>query len=213
MTLIGQRVVDAFPYFVAAVMRMGEMGVGGGYGSFAIRDVRVLDADGRERESLWDGKNLERPGTILGLEDLQHYATCFPHERMEIRFLTPFRFRYGEHLCDRPEFHILVRTLLRRVSSLYYFHMGRHPDLPYSDLIRLAEDVRICDCDRKWYDWMRLSSRQNRLIPMGGILGSATYEGDLTPFLPLLALGTWVHVGKGTSMGLGRISVGQIPVL
>ncbi|MEF3168217.1 MAG: CRISPR system precrRNA processing endoribonuclease RAMP protein Cas6 [Deltaproteobacteria bacterium] len=205
MTLMGHRAVDAFPYFVAAVMRMGEMGVGAGYGSFVIRDVRVLDADGCRRESLWDGKDLERPETILGLEALQHYAARLPHERMKIRFITPFRFRYQENLCDRPEFHILVRTLLRRISSLYYFHMGRHPDLPYADLIRLAEDVRISECDMKWHDWQRWSTRQKRPIPMGGIVGSATYEGELAPFLLPLALGTWVHVGKGTSMGLGKI--------
>jgi hypothetical protein len=38
---------------------------------------------------------------------------------------------------------------------------------------------------------------------MGGVVGSATYIGELAPFLPLLALGQWVHVGKATVFGNG----------
>jgi len=39
---------------------------------------------------------------------------------------------------------------------------------------------------------------------MGGVVGSMTYEGDIREFLPLLVLGSWVNLGKGTSLGLGR---------
>ncbi len=40
---------------------------------------------------------------------------------------------------------------------------------------------------------------------MGGVLGEVTYEGDaIGEFLPLLVLGSWVNMGKGTSFGLGN---------
>jgi CRISPR/Cas system endoribonuclease Cas6 (RAMP superfamily) len=36
-----------------------------------------------------------------------------------------------------------------------------------------------------------------------------TYEGNLAPFLPLLRAGETMHVGKGTSFGLGKFSLGE----
>jgi CRISPR/Cas system endoribonuclease Cas6 (RAMP superfamily) len=42
---------------------------------------------------------------------------------------------------------------------------------------------------------------------MGGLVGRVTYEGDLSDYLPLLALGELVHVGKGTVFGNGQYQI------
>ena len=44
-------------------------------------------------------------------------------------------------------------------------------------------------------------------MKLGGFVGQVTYAGDLEPFLPLLRLGTLVHIGKGTTFGLGKYEV------
>jgi len=36
------------------------------------------------------------------------------------------------------------------------------------------------------------------------IVGTLTYEGELTPFLPLILLGQFTHIGKNTTFGLGK---------
>jgi hypothetical protein len=39
---------------------------------------------------------------------------------------------------------------------------------------------------------------------MGGFVGAARYEGDLTAFLPALRLGTLVGVGDNCTFGQGH---------
>lgn len=44
-------------------------------------------------------------------------------------------------------------------------------------------------------------------MKMGGFIGSITFEGDFKEFIPFLLLGEYVHVGKGTSFGLGKYEI------
>ncbi|TMA55202.1 MAG: CRISPR system precrRNA processing endoribonuclease RAMP protein Cas6, partial [Deltaproteobacteria bacterium] len=67
-----------------------------------------------------------------------------------------------------------------------------------------AEQIETATSDLRWYDWERYSARQDVRMKLGGFVGRVTYRGDLQPFLPLLRLGEVVHVGKGTSFGLGK---------
>ncbi len=61
--------------------------------------------------------------------------------------------------------------------------------------------------DIRWADQKRYSNRQKKHMLMGGIVGQATYRGDLDEFLPLLVLGSWINIGKGTSFGLGSYTL------
>ena len=99
---------------------------------------------------------------------------------------------------------MLMRVLLRRLSNLAYFHCGSELQLDFRGLIAAAEQVQIASSHLWWYDWERYSTRQDTRMKLGGVLGQVTYTGDVQPFLPLLQLGTYVHVGKGTSFGLGK---------
>jgi len=59
----------------------------------------------------------------------------------------------------------------------------------------------------RWYDWERYSSRQETRMRLGGLVGEVEFEGELAEFLPYLFLGELIHLGKGTSFGLGRYGV------
>jgi hypothetical protein len=49
---------------------------------------------------------------------------------------------------------------------------------------------------------------------MSGVRGRVVFEAPegsaWEPYLPLLAAGEWVHIGKGTVMGLGKYRVERV---
>ncbi len=131
----------------------------------------------------------------------------FTSSTLNLLFLTPTRLKYGERLTPQLEFHILVRNLLRRVSLLSYFHWEEELDFDFKGLIEDSKNVRVLRSDLKWYDWERYSNRQEVRMKMGGFIGPVVFEGDFSPFIPFLFLGEYVHVGKGTSFGLGKYKI------
>jgi hypothetical protein len=141
-------------------------------------------------------------------EEVFAQAQTLPPDRLDVAFLTPTRLKHrGELMWEGPPFHVLVRRLLDRVSSLAYFHCGEQWDIDFKGWIEQAKEVRVADAATTWADWSRYSGRQGQRIKMGGLVGPVAYEGNLAPYRALLALGSLIHVGKGTVMGNGRIAL------
>ena len=117
-------------------------------------------------------------------------------------------------LSRAPSFQDLIRALLRRLSSLCYFHCGGGLALDFKRLIVQAGAVRTVESRLHWRRQERYSRRQQQKIEMGGVLGTMVFEAtdseQLASFLPLVAAGEWVHVGKGCVMGLGQYRV-EVP--
>ncbi|MEK7699373.1 MAG: CRISPR system precrRNA processing endoribonuclease RAMP protein Cas6 [Planctomycetota bacterium] len=130
-----------------------------------------------------------------------------PSYTTTISLRTPLRIRFDGQITDSLEFHVLLRNLLRRISSLSYFHCGKKLDMDFRGLIEKSRAVRQTASDIHWYDWKRYSTRQEEWMSLGGVIGNVLYEGDMTDFMMLLRLGEYVHVGKGTSFGLGKYEV------
>ena len=57
--------------------------------------------------------------------------------------------------------------------------------------------------------WERYSRRQGQRVPMRGFVGTASYAGDLTPYLPALRLGTLVGVGDNCTFGQGCYEISR----
>jgi CRISPR/Cas system endoribonuclease Cas6 (RAMP superfamily) len=80
-------------------------------------------------------------------------------------------------------------------------------ELDFKGLIEKAGTVKLIESNTEWFDWKRYSTRQEEWMSLGGVTGAVSYEGDLTDFMLLLRLGEYVHVGKGTSFGLGKYEI------
>ena len=220
LTLVG-RAINYLPYFILVFRELGQAGLGrrrGKYRLAAIDSVAPLSLIGRgaggegegQGQSIYRAEDdtIRAADTSFGGEVIAARAAALPADRLTVDFLTPARLKHeGRWTQSGPPFHVLVKTLLARVSSLSYFHCGQRWEADFRGLIDRAAGVRIAQAQTRWEDWSRFSGRQEQRIEMGGLVGRITYAGDLRDYLPLLALGEWVHVGKGTVFGNGKYAI------
>jgi len=129
-------------------------------------------------------------------------------DRLTVEFLTQTRLKHEGAYARVPQFHILFRRLLGRLSSLSRFHCGAALDVDFKGLIDAATDIQLIRNESRWTRWQRYSSRQDRRMDWEGIIGRATYEGDFAPFGRLLKFGEFIHVGHGATFGLGKYGIG-----
>ncbi len=198
LTLIG-RAHEFFPYFVVALREVNRIG----RGRQAVELRRIEDvtpasfADAqssdcppepgaRERREaihsavplcVYDAaENLVRPGNrVLTLEDCA--SAPMPRGTLTIDFITQTRLKHEGRFIRRPEFHILFRRLLGRLSSLSRFHCGAPLDVDFRGLIDQAASIRLIKDETRWTTWQRYSTRQDRRMEWEGIVGRAAYEG------------------------------------
>lgn len=205
LILVGNALAS-LPYFIYTFKEMGQKGIGRGRGTFALEDLTLKEATGDERVIYEEEKGDLHFFEPASWNDL--LSDDAPDGPLTINFITPMRLKYHGSLVGQYElaFHMLIRALLRRISALAEFHCGFKPDFDYKGLVRKAQGITMTGSSLAWHDWERYSARQNRRMKLGGLIGTATFEGDLQEFWPLLRLGEVVHAGKGSTFGLGRYS-------
>ncbi len=219
LVLIG-RAIGYFPYFLLSFQRLGEMGIGRGrnlgLGRFKISAVHSLapwsDHPAAPVYDSSSGRITAGGIRIITAADVSaRLKSCFGPEGesrcVAVNYSTMTRLKSGEALARQPEFHILLRALLRRISALAYFHGGGRIEADYAGLAHRARLVGLVRDGTRWHDWTRYSSRQDARMELGGLVGEALYEGMREEFLPWLLWGEIVHAGKNATFGLGRIRV------
>jgi hypothetical protein len=205
LALIG-RAQEFFPHFVVAMREMDRLGRG--RRAIEIARIEALDPQAAPASVVYDACDNVVRGTApaLTLDDCARQA-C-PRGPVTIEFVTQTRLKHEGSWARVPEFHIVFRRLLGRLSSLSRFHCGAPLEVDFKAMIERANEIRLVRNRTRWVSWSRYSSRQDRRIQWDGLVGTAIYEGDLAPFWPFLKFGEHVHVGHGATFGLGRYRVG-----
>jgi CRISPR-associated endoribonuclease Cas6 len=195
-----------WPFFLEAFKRLGPRGLGTGRGRFRLARAWTVDPLGPWETLVYDGAldALRNETLIATAADIERAAESLPVEELVIDFVTPTHLKHAGEIVRQPAFHVLVRTILRRLSSLSYFHCGDRWETDYRRVIDAAKRVEIAAADTSWETWNRVSTRQGQRLPMRGILGRVVYAGPIGPFRALLVAGSVVHAGKGTVFGSGR---------
>lgn len=203
LTLIG-RAIDYLPYFLVSFRELGEMGIGKRRGRFRLTHVRSDDG-----ESIYDGDTqmVHNLNNALSFDDIRRETESSPTDELTLRLITPTRITHEGTLTDQLPFHVFWRRLIGRISALAYFHCGESLEMDFKGLIEKAMSVQMRDSTLCWKDWTRYSSRQDRKMQLGGLVGRVTFVGDLAEFVPFVALGAYLHVGKNATFGLGKYRV------
>jgi len=221
LVLVG-RAVEYLPYFIYTFDELGKSGIGRGRGRYRLRSVANIPFAGKEG-LVYEHETKTIKSVSPDLIDLSEAVRSVENgpihaaedrQTVKLTFFTPTRIKYNGSLTKDLDFHILMRQLLRRLFLLWHFHCYRNAagtrseDSYHRTLIRLAEGVKVQNSSLRWHDWERYSHRQKGRMKLGGFVGDITYSGTIAPFLPFLEAGSILHVGKGTSFGLGRYGVG-----
>ncbi len=198
------------PYFIYAFEQMGKIGIGrrvnGRRGHFTLEDVKAGD------QPVYSGSDqkLTIDEAFEAISPPVPEVSIDEGFKLKVRMVTPLRLKFENRLKADLPFHVMVRAMLRRVSSLFNSYGVGEPNLDYRGLVKKAEDVRISDDNLRWYDWRRYSFRQDQSMLMGGVVGSVTYEGKIGEYMPLIDFCSTAHLGKQTSFGLGKIEARRV---
>ena len=192
------------PYIIHAFKQAGKKGIGRQRGTFYLESVAQFQQN----------KYLTIYQHPQGKLNAQTVATlsppALPKNNIILNFITPYRVRSQNKYITPKRFSLyhLVSPLLRRLSSLHYFHNHTDLALDYSYLSKYAKTIYPIQQQLRWKDWQRYSSRQEKLIKMGGLIGSIELSPESVQNIwEYLYIGQFINIGKGTVMGLGHYTL------
>lgn len=208
LILIG-KAIPYLPYFVVALRDLGRTGIGKTGSPFNLGKIHAVNDLTGESEVVYNPQDslVKQPTVTVSFQEALKHSEKLAGRRVTVKFLTCTQLKYNGEIVFWPEFHILMRNLLRRLSLLSAGHCNRWPDIDYSGMHTKAENVRVVAANIKRVQWEHVSSRQGRRVPHEGITGEVTYEGNLEEFLPYLVIGTFTHVGDSTVFGMGKYDI------
>jgi hypothetical protein len=194
--LIADAVADA-QRLAGAWQVAARSGLGPDRRPFSLRRWLCLDA-------------LGQPAEEVGPWRLGQCAWPWPNPETtpcRVRFDVPLRLRRRGQLIEQPALPDLVVAAARRVAGFL-----PPAELPAwktlePDLLALARQTPAEPWQGDRLDLTRYSGRQRRELDMHGVCGSLLLPEGPGPLWPLLAAACWLHIGKGTVMGLGQLHI------
>jgi len=196
--------IDYLPYFIVAFRELSEGGFGLNRARCRLSSIEALGLR-HEVSAVYDGKEgiVRPPQENLTWQALAARAAARDDlQEITVHFLTPTTLKAEGEVVAVPQFHHLIKRLRDRVNALAYFYCGKGLDLDFKELGERAEKVREVSVRSQWVERSR-RTRRGFAQDLSGFVGEVTYRGDLEPFLPLLLLGEYVHVGKNAAFGNG----------
>ena len=127
-------------------------------------------------------------------------SRCLSYSEISINFLSPLRLLQQGSPVQVLSPSLLLRSLMRRISSLAYYFGEVELEADFKWLSERAAQISWKDGSFRWVSWGRSIS---------GLVGGGVLVGDLTEFHYFLQLGEYFNVGKGAAYGVGNFTLGE----
>jgi hypothetical protein len=195
------RAQNFLPYFIVTFEEMGRQGIGVRRGRYKLASLESLGRDGSWQKVFHREDRMVTPPA----ESLTGKISGAPDDDLKnltMRFLTPVLLKDAGKWV-KPDFAPLLKRLRDRVNALSCFYCSGPIDMDFVGLAESAAEVRTVHDDLTWAEEKRYSKHRDLTHLLKGYMGSVSFEGELGPFMPLLRLGEFLHVGKATAFGQG----------
>ncbi len=202
LVLVGEA-IEYISYFILAFEEIGKQGIGNTRTGFK---VEMVTSSGVSIYNPLEKKVNKDFPIIPG----RRYLEQGPGQAVQavtISMDSPLRLKFNRVFQKHITFEILIRNLLRRIQLLSALYCGGPPRVDFNDLIEKSKKIKVSSSKIHWEQQSRYSFRQEKILHMNGVSGTIEFTGDITPFMPFLETGEYLHVGKGTAFGLGKITI------
>ncbi len=119
-------------------------------------------------------------------------------DRITISIETPLRILHEGKPLHELSFSVIIRALMRRISSMAYYYGGVETNLDFKWLVSSSNSVETEQKDFRWVEWGK---------GVSGVIGTGRFGGEMAEFHPFLLAGEYIHAGKGAALGLGRFNL------
>lgn len=199
VVLIG-RAIEKLPIVIYAFQQAFARDVG--YGKAKLCSVSAENPESGCFDVIYTGSGNVAYSGFRGFELLPM------GDEVSIHIRTPLRLQNNGHILGSAEFssYSFFISLLRRVSLLFVSQVKWSEEGFLQILIDEIKNVSV-ESDLKRVGFIRYSSRQKQKMNLDGVVGEAHFKNISPDLQILLRLGTWLHVGKNATFGLGRYSI------
>ena len=188
---------DAIGYFAATFAELAHEGLGPRRCRAKLDSVSQLDSRCERLPEIGEPLALDlRPGPD-------------PITAVKVLFVTATELKTEDGLAQIPTFETLFARIRDRISTLRALYGPGPLEIDFKGMSKRAAAIRIRVYDLLHTTSNRTSSRTGQTHPLGGFIGWADYEGDLTEFIPYLEAAQWTGVGRQTVWGKGEIRLAR----
>lgn len=206
ITLIGKG-LDFLPQVIFSVNEMGKLGFGKDNYKFFLNSVEFIDAKYNAQIILSAQNTNMIPHKPQNINDFDIKLS----DQINITTISPMQILdKNRELITELNFNDFIKTTIMRISTLMYYHTENKLDIDFSSFFEKSKSIKTLLENLVIFKTKRYSITKNSEKPIEGIKFDAKFFGDLNEFLPFIYLGSYLHTGKLTSLGLGEYKISVV---